>query len=173
MRAGRLLLLGVIMVVIAGGALDVSGPRGEPDWSGFVEVVDGDTLRTPERVRMVGLDAPEAEQVCYRDGQPWRCGEAATKRLRELTQGKDVHCVFDGRDRYQRLLGRCSVDGRDLTRRMILDGLAVAEWGTALDDAAELWAITTRAGMWRGEFVRPVEYRRRVRNGALDPSRPH
>ena len=172
MSLGRLLLLGLLMGAVIGGALDVGVPQAEPDWSGSVEVVDGDTLRIPERLRVVGLDAPEAAQVCFLDGRSWPCGEAATTRLRELTQGREVHCAFDGRDRYGRLLGRCSVDGRDLTRRMILDGLAVAEWGTTADDVAELWAMTTRSGMWRGQFVRPVEYRRRVRNGDQDPSEP-
>ena len=45
-----------------------------------VIVVDGDTLRIDgERIRLHGIDAPEAGQTCARpDGGTWNCGASAT-----------------------------------------------------------------------------------------------
>ena len=54
--------------------------------AGDVRVKDGDTLRLGARdVRLFGVDAPEARQMCARaDGTPWACGRAAADRLAEL-----------------------------------------------------------------------------------------
>jgi endonuclease YncB( thermonuclease family) len=51
-------------------------------------VVDGDTLEIADgqRIRLWGVDAVEGSQVCYRDGQPWRCGDNATAALRKLVR---------------------------------------------------------------------------------------
>ena len=62
--------------------------------------VDGDTFRvdndgTRERVRLIGLDAPEI-------GEPG--ADEATEFLRKKTEGKDVWLEFEGaeRDRFGR-----------------------------------------------------------------------
>ena len=58
-------------------------PRGETI-SGPVRVVDGDSLHVgTTEVRLFGVDAFEGRQVCVRDGNPWRCGEAAANQLRD------------------------------------------------------------------------------------------
>ena len=55
------------------------------DITGLARVVDGDTIWIGEaKIRLWGIDAPESGQTCHRDGQPWRCGEAATEALRRL-----------------------------------------------------------------------------------------
>ena len=47
--------------------------------AGDAEVKDGDTLSLGARdIRLFGIDAPEARQMCARaDGTPWACGRAA------------------------------------------------------------------------------------------------
>jgi endonuclease YncB( thermonuclease family) len=41
-------------------------------------------------VRLFGVDAFEGRQVCVREGNPWRCGEAAASELRTFTTGRAI-----------------------------------------------------------------------------------
>lgn len=70
--------------------------------SGRVEIIDGDTLRLgPVTVRIHGIDAPEADQHCAgANGKPWHCGRAATDRIAELTEERDLDCTPTDRDHY-------------------------------------------------------------------------
>jgi endonuclease YncB( thermonuclease family) len=43
-------------------------------------------------VRLLGIDAPEGNQVCQRDGRPWRCGADAEAALVTLIGGQRVRC---------------------------------------------------------------------------------
>jgi|TARA_B100002003_G_scaffold228676_1_gene237250 endonuclease YncB( thermonuclease family) len=56
------------------------------DVTGKPHVVDGDTIWIGEtKIRLHGIDAPEAKQECLRgDGVSYHCGEAATDTLRAL-----------------------------------------------------------------------------------------
>lgn len=84
--------------------------------------VDGDTLRCgAERVRVVGLDAPELHGRCPRE---IRQARAAKDRLAELVAG-GVTLRTRGRDRYRRLLAVVrDRQGRDVAAVMIREGLA-------------------------------------------------
>jgi len=81
------------------------GDRGVVAISGRAEVTDGDTLEIgPVKIRLYGIDAPEASQVCARAGwQDWSCGQEATHRLAGLADGKQVRCVARDHDRYNRI----------------------------------------------------------------------
>ena len=111
-------------------------------------VVDGDTIVVrlggrEERVRMLGLDAPEASDTRF--GRP-ECGgrEAAAYLRGRLAPGEDVALVADGsqddRDRYDRLLRYVEHDGDDLARATIAAG----------------WAAVYRT---RDPFARQEDYR--------------
>ncbi len=91
-------------------------------------VVDGDTIDIAgRRLRLEGIDAPEAAQTCARRFfGSWRCGAAATKVLRNLVDGRIVTCENHGTDRYGRILGVCFADGVEINRRMVSDGYAWA-----------------------------------------------
>jgi endonuclease YncB( thermonuclease family) len=64
------------------------------DITGKPRVVDGDTIHIGDtKIRLHGIDAPEAKQECYRvDGSPYRCGEASTDALRALIGADPVGC---------------------------------------------------------------------------------
>ncbi|MDX2259934.1 MAG: thermonuclease family protein [Hyphomicrobiaceae bacterium] len=100
--------------------------------SGPVRVVDGDTLDIgATRVRLEGIDAPEAGQTCparYLGGAlgPWNCGQAATSRLRHLTTLTTVTCEPTGSDTHGRTLAICYAAGRDLNAELVRAGLAWA-----------------------------------------------
>ena len=93
-------------------------------------VVDGDTLRCAgERVRLLGIDAPEMPGHC-RQGRRCVPGDAAASRahLIRLTKGKRVVCEWDRRDRYGRPVARCVASGTDLSCAMLASGHAEARY---------------------------------------------
>ena len=124
-------------------------------------VHDGDTIsiRTAHdtvRVRLVGIDCPEA-------GQPFA---ARAKRFTaEHAFGRDVIVRGQGEDQYDRLLGRVLVDGRDLNEALVRAGLAwqydpaSARQGPLA--AAERNARAERRGLWSdADPVPPWHWRR-------------
>ena len=94
---------------------------------GLGRAKDGDSLMVGEsEVRLFGIDAPEFDQTCSRQGEQWSCGAAAADQLMELVTGKDVQCRSMGKDQYGRLLGRCTVGGTDVNQTMVELGYATA-----------------------------------------------
>lgn len=126
--------------------------------AGAARIVDGDTLVVAgRRIRLAGLDAPEMDQACLREGRDYPCGIVARDALRALLTGREPSCTIRGRDRYGRDLGRCTVAGADVGANLVRRGLAVAYGGYALEEAA---ARVSGAGLWAGPFTRPDEWRR-------------
>jgi endonuclease YncB( thermonuclease family) len=124
------------------------------DMSGLARVVDGDTLQVGEqRVRLEGIDAPESAQTCRRSGTgTWACGRAAADVLAALVDGRRVTCRNTGKDKYDRVLGVCSVDGRDINAEMVRSGFAWAFVKYSRSYVAEEAAArAARVGIWQGE----------------------
>jgi endonuclease YncB( thermonuclease family) len=146
----------VIALALAGGAGLVLKPRGR-SLEGRAQVTDGDTKRIGEaRIRLKGIDAPEMEQRCSQSGRSYACGETSRRALIDLVSGETVRCRATGRDRYQRILAVCAVNGRDIGARMVEDGWAVS-YGRDYDPQ-ENRARSRSAGLWQGEFERPQDW---------------
>ena len=120
----------------------------EPLTGRVVNVHDGDTVRVLDaanvqhKVRLQGIDAPER-------GQPF--GTVARDRLASLVMGKAVTVHDDGRDKYGRTLGRIEIEGQDVNRQMVADGLAwhyVKYSKDARLAAAERAARAAKRGLW-------------------------
>ncbi len=78
-------------------------------------------------------------------------------------------CEDLGRDRYKRIIARCTVAGEDLGQWMVQLGLALAYRRYSLDYVdEEADAQAARLGIWAGEFVKPWEWRRGKRLGTGD-----
>lgn len=106
------------------------GEGGEAATVDVVRVIDGDTLSVErdgaeERVRILGIDAPEVA----RDGQPGeRCADEAAARTEELTTDADVVIVTDPSqletDSYGRALAYVEADDQDISGELLSAGLA-------------------------------------------------
>lgn len=102
--------------------------RPSEELAGHARVVDGDTLEVAGvHVRLEGIDAPEISQSCpSRWWGRWSAGREAANELRRMIGRNRVSCRGHGVDGYGRLLGTCSVKGRDLNREMVKRGFAWA-----------------------------------------------
>src|SRR5688572_14414566 len=82
-----------------------SPPLAAATVTGTAAVIDGDTLDVAgRRIRLFGIDAPEASQACDRNGERWACGEASAERLGALIGGAAIQCSGNEVDQYGRLL---------------------------------------------------------------------
>lgn len=169
-RRGRLRVLGdMLLAVVVLGLLALVVARLDEGAAirieGGASVVDGDTLVIAgERVRLRGLDAPELDQTCRRDGSDYPCGREARKALAELIGARPVECVGRRRDRYGRLLADCRAERTELARAQVVAGWAVA-YGDY--DKEEAMARDRGQGLWAGEFDRPKDWRE-MRGGAAE-----
>jgi endonuclease YncB( thermonuclease family) len=139
--------------------LSVSAVSAQPDVVGTARVVDGDTIVIAgEHVRLNGIDAPETEQTCTAYGQQWSCGRMAAQWLTEYLRGRQVECLGYARDRW--LLAVCYAGGESINDRLVREGWALDYRKYSSDYlAAEAEAKRQGAGVWRGEFVPPWQWR--------------
>jgi endonuclease YncB( thermonuclease family) len=132
-------------------------------------VVDGNKLEIHgQRVRLFGIDAPEAGQTCEdARGNPFRCGLKAALVLDARIGEGVVTCEPRDVDRDGRRVAICRVFGEDLGAWMVGLGWAVAlrTDSTRYVPAEEL-ARQRKSGLWAGKFVAPSDWRKkRQRNG--------
>ena len=95
-----------------------------------LSVTDGDTMRCgSERVRLIGIDAPEMPGHC-RTGRTCTPGDpfASKAALNALTAGKTVTCERAGNDRYGRTLASCSNGTDNISCAMVAQGAAVVRY---------------------------------------------
>ena len=93
----------------------------------------------------------------------------ATPALADKIARRPVTCEDLGRDRYKRIIARCTVAGEDLGEWMVSQGMALAYRRYSLDYVdEEADARAARRGIWTGEFVPPWEWRRGKRLGTGD-----
>ncbi len=149
-------LVRMVAMMIVAPATALSEPTGP------ARVVDGDTMEiSGQRIRLYGIDTPEAKQTCQREGVTWLCGAEATKTLKELIGSSDVSCTKRDQDRYGRIVAVCHTKGRDLNAAMVLSGMAVAYRKYSTDYVVqEARAKAARRGLWAGQFVPPWNWRR-------------
>ena len=159
-------MIGVSLLIVAATALLGLAVRrawgAETRITGTATIVDGDTIDLgPIRIRLHGIDAPEAGQRCGKaNGGTWPCGDEAISRLAELVEGKKIECDADDRDVYGRIIAVCYADGSDVNATLVREGQAWA-FVSFSDDYAGLEAEAKAAGrgVWQGEAQTPWDYR--------------
>ncbi|WP_404386546.1 thermonuclease family protein [Knoellia locipacati] len=133
-----------------------------------VGVTDGDTIRVrvpsgTERVRLIGLDAPERKgDECW--------SQQAASRLQSLVQSRTVQLVADptqaDRDRYGRLLRHVVTEDGQLAAQVLIEGGFAKEYTYAAAYehrdtylAAQKRAQTKRLGVWSAACAAPTRAR--------------
>lgn len=155
--------LGVVLVALF---VTTAAPAQSETLSGRATVLDGDTIEIAgERIRFHGIDAPESGQQCRDEqGNPWPCGQRASFALDDfLAESRPTHCRVMDRDRWGRAIATCHRnDGADVNEWLVRRGWAL-DWprysGGAYGRVQEA-AKAEKQGVWRGEFVKPWEWRR-------------
>ena len=133
---------------------------------GAATVNDGDSLTLgTERIRMRGIDAPEYQQICRKNGADYACGRLARQVLVRLISGNPVTCSGWQRDRYGRLLGDCKAGGKDLNRAQVEAGWAIAYGDYETEQAV---ARAGKAGIWAGTFDQPQDWRESHHEGPVE-----
>ena len=84
----------------------------------------------------------------------------STDWLKEYLNGRQVECLRHARDRYSPLLAVCYVGGESINERIVREGWALDFRRYSTDYLqAEAEAKRAGAGIWRGEFTAPWEWR--------------
>ncbi|PKP79320.1 MAG: nuclease, partial [Alphaproteobacteria bacterium HGW-Alphaproteobacteria-2] len=148
-------------------ALAVAAPPVAAEtFTGRVRVIDGDSLAVGDRrVRLYGIDAPEAGQTCAgADGRDWPCGNWATRQLSALAAARRAVCEVIDTDRYGRGVARCRIGGQDLGSALVRAGAATAyrRYSDAyVPDETE--ARRAARGLWQGTMLPPEAHRAATR----------
>lgn len=147
-----LLVVGLALTPLSVSAQDISGAG---------RTIDGDSLDMAGIVvRLYGVDAPELNQTCAREGQSWACGKEASAKLAHLVNGAELRCEQRDIDDYDRIVATCTAREVDLGQAMVAAGLAVAL--PQFSDrylGAEARAKAMKLGIWNSDFQRPADYR--------------
>lgn len=86
-----------------------------------IRVLDGDTIevlqdKTPVRIRLANIDAPEKKQTF---------GRWSTNQLKGLVAAQPVTVTYTQTDRYRRIIGRVfTTNGTEASRFMVQSGAA-------------------------------------------------
>lgn len=138
-------------------------------------IIDGETLTVDGvRVRLWGVDAPEQDQTCQREGYAYRCGLEASQALRDWIGDRSVSCAEVEKDQYSRSVARCVVDGDDVGGWLVAQGHALdyrrhSAGAYAREEAS---ARTAARGMHAGTFEPAWEWRNARRNGHPEQAPP-
>lgn len=138
--------------------------------NGPAQVVDGNSIAIGGRVvRLFGIDAPDEDQICQRQGAAWRCGQDAGWALAERLERHWVLCdtraapassegIADAANADPAV---CYLDGRriDVNAWMVEQGWALSDRRANAYLAQEEAAQRAGRGLWAGKFDPPWVWR--------------
>ena len=142
-----------------------------------VEVIrcyDGDTctLKNKQKIRLVGLDAPEKKGTLGGSGQIG--SEEAKAALLKMVIGQKVTLIDHGKDRYGRILGEFCLEQTSVNVSLIQNGFARIYTGKSwpktvnhhVFKAAESNAQKLKLGIWKNDVGNedPSVYRKMLRH---------
>ncbi|MEY3051560.1 MAG: hypothetical protein RLY31_1345 [Bacteroidota bacterium] len=131
-----------------------------------VGIQDGDSVTALDlarnktcKIRLAHIDCPESGQAF---------GNRAKQFTSDACFGRSIRFLQTGKDRYGRLVGVITVDGRNLNMDLVENGLAWHYKQYSTDKsyaAAEQRARNSRRGLWKDPSPVPPWAYRRARKG--------
>lgn len=124
-------------------------------------IIDADTvvLKSDQginyKIRLLGIDAPEINQVY---------GKEATRYLSNKVLGKNLKVLGKNKDRYHRLLGKLILNGNDINLDLVKNGMAwhykfykksQEKKDQLLYSNAEIYAKVNNLGLWAKKMPMP------------------
>ena len=131
--------------------------------TGRAYVTDGDGIKVAGReVRIAGVDAPEWNQPAKsRSGEWFNHGKLVKSAMIREVGGKQVRVLAEGRDKYGRVIGTVTCDGKDIGAWLVRNGHAIAAYSEKYRQV-EREARSARRGMWGyAKFYDPRAWRHR------------
>lgn len=136
-------------------------------WGDSITVLDAQSKQ--QRVRLLGIDAPEKDQAF---------GPSARQKLSTLVFGKTVTVKYQKVDRSGRPLGKVLIGATDVNLEMLKSGMAwyytndrdLPESDRPLYATAEREAKAAERGLWQDESpVSPWEFRQVRKRQSMQP----
>jgi endonuclease YncB( thermonuclease family) len=114
--APRLAVVVLALVLMVAPALAAAVCPRETFTGQVTHVRDGDTIEVGGLpIRLNGFAAPEGDEPD---------GDAATRAMVELVDGRTLRCELNGEQTHDRCVGICYLDGKDISAEMVRQGVA-------------------------------------------------
>jgi endonuclease YncB( thermonuclease family) len=128
-----------------------------------LKVIDGDTINiNGEKIRFFGIDAPEIDQECIKNGKTIKCGVMAKKALEAVISRNVPICEKKGLDKYKRIIAECFVNNYSLSKYLVLNGYAFAYKKYSKKFIySEKRAKILKKGLWSMKFEYPWKFRKK------------
>ena len=127
-----------------------------------LKVVDGDTIHlNGKKTRFTGIDSPELNQICIKNGFKNYCGETSKQILINKIGNNIIHCIGEGKDQYKRILAECFINNESISSYLVRSGYAFAYRRYSKKFIVdEDYAKANQLGMWSMRFDYPWDYRK-------------
>lgn len=140
--------------------------------SGYAKIIDGDSISIDsQQIRLINIDAPEYKQKCLNARNiEYFCGKESAIFLKKILDGRVIRCEYEKKDIYSRILGNCFTKGSNINETLIKAGMAIIYSFDKVDEklkAMEENARLRKYGVWRGTFLEPRKYRKKIRINKL------
>lgn len=156
---------GIALTLLIGGLMVSGAEAQEPaEFAGPARVMDADILAIgSQRIILWGVDAPERNQTCTLKRRTWACWNVAARELQILVADGPTTCRNMGvADRFGRVFGICTSNGKSINEEMVRSGLALAFVEQSEDYLpAQDEAKAAKVGLWQdtAKFVEPWIFR--------------
>ncbi|WP_107676269.1 thermonuclease family protein [Agrobacterium sp. LAD9] len=120
----------ILLALTPTGSLGQARPTDVPrQIYGKVQIVDGTTfefIKTRQRVRLAGYEAPRLVQNATTEGVIWPVGQVSRAWMILRTFGQNVNCAPVGRDGNKNMIAHCFVGETNLAATAIAEGIGYA-----------------------------------------------
>ena len=160
---GWLLVIVILIVRLA-------WPAAAQEHSGVPRVVDGNTLIINfQIIRLHGIEAPNAKQLCKIDGESWLCGWEATNALAHIVGRHWVSCR-QNRLNEGGVVGATCFAGNvlNINAWMVRNGWATAQKQTNTRFLQlEIIARQEQIGIWRTKYKNTEHLRHSINESTI------